>query len=292
MTGGLLKCPSTGKKIFGKKLSFLGVFIGNIFFMSKVVRLTESELVKLVRKAINEQLKLRSGSMGDIMALQTSILSHEIENNIAKVIPNNPAGCNSQTYREQIYEQGQKNQCRISGTTLCQGPCFQSQAIDGIYGPRTKAAYEKYKDIEIESGGEKYTLQQINDPDLFSTTDSWSKSRTENWQIPAEMDNIKAFQHWVWIYHEKDLPGDQRGYKSILCGGNFCEENKAVDGYWGANTKKAWNELGQEYLKDHTVDSEYEEVRDLYKDYKKKFRGIPYNNNQPVNQDVPRPWIR
>lgn len=260
--------------------------------MKKTIRLTESELVKLVRKAINEQLKVRSGSMADIMALQNYILSHEISNNIAKVIPNNPEGCDPEM-ASSWYNQGQKNQCRISGTTLCQGPCFQSQAMDGIYGPRTKAAYEKYKDIEFETDGEKYTLQQLQDPDLFSTNSSWVKSRTENWQIPAEMDNIKAFQHWVWIYHEKDLPGDQRGYKSILCGGNFCEENKAVDGYWGANTKKAWNELGQTYLKQGwTVDSEYEEVRDYYKDNKKKFRGIPFNNNQPVNQDVPRPWIR
>lgn len=260
--------------------------------MKKTIRLTESELVKLVRKAINEQLKVGSGSMADIMALQDYILDHEISNNIAKVIPNNPEGCDPEMAYSNMYNQGQKNQCRISGTTLCQGPCFQSQAIDGIYGPRTKAAYEKYKDIEIELDGKKYTLQQIND---LPTGNRWGKARTENWQIPAEMDNIKAFQYWVWIEHEKDLPGDQRGYKSILCGGNFCEENKAVDGYWGANTKKAWNELGQTYLKQGwTVDSEYDSVRNWYKNNKKKFRGTPYGNptNQPVNQDVPRPWIR
>lgn len=265
--GGII--PYVTQKKFLGKIVLFGVFIGNIFFMSKVVRLTESELVKLVRKAINEQLKVGSGSMGDIMSLQDIILSYEIENNIAKVIENNPAGCNSQTYGGNVYQQGQKNQCRISGTTLCQGPCFQSQAMDGIYGPRTRAAYEKYKDIEFEFDGEKYTLQQFMDPNNFPT-DYLSKSRTENWQIPALMDNIKAFQYWIWREIEKDSPKQDANcesdcdYKSMLCGNTFCKVKKAVDGSWGTNTKNAWKQYGDEYLKTYEVDTPFDEVYGIY----------------------------
>lgn len=45
------------KKIFGKKLSFFGVFIINKFKMRKIIRLTESDLERIVSKVIKEQTK-------------------------------------------------------------------------------------------------------------------------------------------------------------------------------------------------------------------------------------------
>ena len=44
-------------------MSFLEVFIGNIFFMGKVVRLTETDLIRLVRNVINERFEV----MGELM---------------------------------------------------------------------------------------------------------------------------------------------------------------------------------------------------------------------------------
>lgn len=231
--------------------------------MKKKYILTESQLKKLITKSLISE-GIRNLSFGGVMKLQEYILDHELRTGIAKVSENDPQGCNSTTYNDGSYKQGQKNQCKITGTLLCNGPCFQKQAIDGVMGPKTKAAYEKYKK-DIKFNDEK-SLEYY-----YETTSSeegnleLSKARQQNWQIPAEMDNIKAFQYWVWKSKEKDSerkPGTQE-WKSILCGNNFCTVQRAVDGYWGTNTKNTWKQYGDEYLKTYRVDTSYQDMYDI-----------------------------
>lgn len=255
--------------------------------MKKTIRLTESELVNLVKRVLSEQQRFRQGTMADIMALQDNILSIEFDKGIAKIIPDNPKGCK---YDEYGYTQGEKNQCLISGTTLCQKPCFRKQAIDGILGSLTKAAYEKYKNEKPYSDDDQ-TLEDWFDSE-YSTLEDWGVAHTENWQIPARMDNIKAFQYWVWKVKEKDAPANQNGYQSILCGGNFCQENKAIDGYWGVNTKKAWDKFGAEYLQGYDVFTTFDTIYTNFKDEQKKFRGTPYSNTQPTQPPRSGPFFK
>jgi len=235
----------------------------------KIIRLTENELTRLIKKVISEQ-KLTRGEMRDIMSLQWNILNIELTNQTAVWI-DDPSGCRT-TYWDVPYEPGVTKQCKVSGTTLCNGPCFQKRAIDGIYGHLTKAAYTKYKDSKITIDGEDKTLEQVygGAPDDFSTNTDWGAAHTEDWQIPAYMTNIKAFQYYVWGKIETDAEkqpnscdsnGQNCSYKSILCGNNFCKKDKAIDGSWGTNTKKAWAQYKEQYFDDeYSVITKYEDM--------------------------------
>ena len=206
--------------------------------------------------------------MSDIMSFQKNVLRYEMENNIAKYIVDD--SCKDSVYF--TYKQGAPKQCKISGTTLCKSGelCYQKEAIDGILGPQTKSAFEKYK-------GEKPVDQDKTFEEIYSdystTDEKWDQIHTQNWQIPAEMDNIKAFQYYVWKKIEKDNEKEANcskspcAYKSILCGNNFCKVDKAVDGFWGENTKIAWNKYKENYYDDgYSVGSGYDELFETYKD--------------------------
>ena len=99
--------------------------------------ITESQFKKLVHKSlVNEQKNL---DFSKVMALQLDILRYELSKGIAKIKQNDPQGCKSNTFNyEGYYEPGVKNQCKITGSLLCDGDCFQNKAVDGILGPRTK----------------------------------------------------------------------------------------------------------------------------------------------------------
>jgi hypothetical protein len=240
----------------------------------KIIRLTENELTRLIKKVISEQ-KLTRGEMQDIIALQYDILTQELYDDTAVWI-DNPSGCKKPFGTYIPYNPGVTNQCKVSGTTLCNGPCFQKKAMDGIYGPLTKAAYTKYKDSKITIDGEDKTLEQVygGAPGDFETSDDWGAAHTEDWQIPAYMSNIKAFQYYVWGKIETDAEkqpnscdsnGQNCSYKSILCGNNFCKKDKAMDGSWGTNTKKAWAQYKEQYFDDgYSAISKYENMPEKF----------------------------
>jgi hypothetical protein len=47
----------------------------------------------------------------------------------------------------------------------------------------------------------------------------------------------------------------------ILCGNKFCKRDKAVDGYRGPDTKKAWEQYKNSYYKEgYSVESKFEDM--------------------------------
>ena len=245
-------------------------FKGYLFDMKRTFKITESQFNKIVNNFMNESssLPIAAGNMADIMALQWYILT--IENLKGLISFAGPEGCIEPAHFP--YKQGYPKQCKISGTSLCSGACYQKQAMDGIYGPKTKAAYEKYKDEKISDNGVEKTLKELMTGGDFGNN-TWADSTTQSWQIPAHMTNIKAFQYYVWKVVEKDNEKDPSctaqpcAYKSMLCGNTFCKLEKAADGYWGTNTRKAWKDYSEQYLDEGwTVITEYDDIKKYYKD--------------------------
>lgn len=201
---------------------------------------------------------------------QQDILTYEYDN-LTEVywLTDTPSGC--MPPNGSIYKPGETNKpCMIRGSKLCGGKdCFQSQAVDGIWGPNTTAAMEAYKDKPSTKCASGTTIGSCAETKSNKDENSsWYKSRAEVWNIPAGWENIRAFQYFVWGKIEKDNerdPNDAYKYKTMLCGNNFCTVEKAVDGSWGTNTKKAWGDYKQDYFDaGYDTATEYEEVyRDL-----------------------------
>jgi len=231
---------------------------------SKIRHIQESNRIlesRLIKSVLSEKRIPNAGGMADIVDLQTWILEYEIDEGIAVFI-DNPSGCKKPYYT--LYDPGFPNQCMITGSTLCSPgkPCYQKQAVDGIYGKLTQAAFDK--DVDGQTLADNF-----NDPnyDTAKKIPMWSNSRTLDYQIPVTMDTIKGFQYWVWKSVEKDNEsscdsnGKNCSYKSILCGDNFCKKDKAVDGSWGTNTKKAWKKYKEQYYDEgHDVTSTYDKM--------------------------------
>jgi hypothetical protein len=182
----------------------------------------------------------------EVMALQQAILS--TEDMLGKIkFENENEGDRSAARLYRKISQG-RTVNRLSGSSLCNGFCTVSKAVDGIYGSRTKKAFEDYKNNN--------DFKEFLKTELHDVEKEYSPS-VNDWQIPATEDLIKAFQYFVWKVLEDDLVATNKGcsglddclYKSILCGGNACLRSKAVDGRWGTNTKKAWNEHKDKFLK-------------------------------------------
>lgn len=240
---------------------------------SKIRHIQESNL-RLEKRFLNEENDPLPKTSAGIMALQQAILNYEMLPtkygglNVAGFI--NDSNCDGRVDR--VSSQGRNDLCKITGTTLCSGPCTSLKAVDGIYGANTKKAYDKYKSDEtFKTFITKEGSDKIDDSD--ETKKKYSSS-VNNWQIPATEDTIKAFQYFVWRVMEKDLtptnPDDCKNvdtclYPSILCGGNACLRSKGVDGRWGSNTKTAWNKYKAKYLKvGWDVGDDYNKVNNYY----------------------------
>ena len=195
----------------------------------------------------------------EVMALQQAILNTEDKLDKIK-FENEDDRSAARLYRK--FTQG-KTVNKFSGSSLCNGFCTVFKAVDGIYGSRTKKAFEDYKNNNDFKESLKTELNDVEKEYSPSVND---------WQIPATEDAIKAFQYFVWIVLEDDLVAKNTGcsglddclYESILCGGNACLRSKAVDGRWGTNTKKAWNEHKDKFLKTEGFYSTYDTVFNFY----------------------------
>jgi len=242
--------------------------------MKRKIRLTESELVSIIKQILKEEVKKFPGSksFANTQAFQVDAHYYYYKNvSDFDVITDNPSGCNSSVQSNGLYTQGLKNQCRFKAHPLCGGKdCFQKEAIDGIWGPNTQKAWEELQDKENPNEPGKTFYQSYTDTEWES-----NNARQNNWQIPAEMENIQLFQYWIWLIIEKDAEKNPSGdgYKSSLCGGQYCTSNKAVDGFWGKNTKALWNEYGQCYL-------EYFAINDEYSDKSTELRTASDNNKE------------
>jgi hypothetical protein len=186
-------------------------------------------------------------TMADIMQLQRTIISIEKEKNIVGYVDDGSC-VQALKYSGTMG----RNVCKVSGSTLCSDPsgiCDQNTLIDGVYGPKTKAAYETYKNDLPEQGTED---QRKTDFDIVATGQN----------IPVTMDQIKAFQLFIWKSEPEDNCSDEddKTWISMLCGGQCCTVKKAVDGVWGGNTKTAWNKYKEDYLRRYSVNTPYENV--------------------------------
>ena len=188
-------------------------------------------------------------TMADIMDLQNDILNYEIER--AKSAGYVEDGSCHPAIKT-AYQMG-RNLCKVSGSTLCSDPngCDQNTLIDGVYGPKTKAAYLQYKDKE------DFYQQEVED---IRKADYEIVATGQN--IPVTMDQIKAFQLFIWKSEPEDNCSDEddKTWVSMLCGGQCCTVKKAVDGVWGGNTKTAWNKYKEDYLRKYSVNTPYETV--------------------------------
>ena len=188
-------------------------------------------------------------TMADIMDLQYDILNYEILTvKTAGFVED--GSCKTAI---KFSKQTGRNLCKISGSTLCSDPngCDQNRLIDGVYGPKTKAAYETYKNDLPEQGTEENRKSSF---DIVATGQN----------IPVTMDQIKAFQLFIWKSEPEDNCSDEddKTWVSMLCGGQCCTVNKAVDGVWGGNTKTAWNKYKEDYLNNYSVNTPYQTVYD------------------------------
>jgi hypothetical protein len=191
----------------------------------------------------------------EVMALQQAILDTEGSEEKIK-FENEDDKSASRLIRR--LKQGRSSVVKFSGSSLCDGFCTVFKAVDGIYGPRTKKAFEYHKSNSEFKKNLKSELSNVEEKYGSSVND---------WRIPASKESIKSFQYFIWKIIEHDLPKVDRSCdkpncefkKSILCGENACKVDKAVDGFWGPNTKKAWNEYKDKYLTNYEINNVYDE---------------------------------
>lgn len=226
-----------------------------------------------------ENLKTKS----EIMALQQAILSTEqSENKIKMVEDGTTAGTNIVDRKS---NQGKSNLPEFSGSSLCDGSCTVLRAVDGIKGKNTISAIESYKDNQTFKDNLKKELDKVEETYMASSND---------WRIPANKNKIEAFQLFIWKVIEYNQPKvdpkceEECEYKSILCGENPCKADKAVDGFWGPNTKKAWSEYKDKYFDIFNFTKNYEDVSNYIKDnlddLVNKY-AIPYDNEDSETED-------
>jgi len=108
---------------------------------------------------------------------------------------------------------------KMEDKTILGGGGQSGYGDDGSWGPKTKKAWEKYKD--------QY--------------DSTVKEKS----LETKPDDIEHFQKFV--YHTK-------GDTSIL--GSSTNHPDGIDGKWGTNTRKAWKKYGKDYKPDVDVSVE------------------------------------
>jgi hypothetical protein len=199
----------------------------------------------------------------EVMALQQSILHTEELEGLLKNEDNKTVKGQITTSAPISYGNDYLSGFKFSGSSLCDGFCNAIKAIDGIYGPKTKNAFAKYKSNKSFKDRLKFEL----DEDFESYT-----HLANDWQIPATSDKIKAFQYFIWKVIEHHQPkvdpkcDDNCYYTSMLCGGNPCRYQSAVDGFWGSNTKKAWSQYKKIYLNELGFLLDLGRVKDVLND--------------------------
>lgn len=287
--------------------------------MKKIVKLTESDLIKIVKKVLSENQKkgdpLKVGfdlkTMHGVMAFQDWVLQNELSNSnchkdeVTKFYPNlgvcyvNKNNCKWCDHYKKHLQYGE-NCCKISGSTLCSKQmCKYTEMVDGVFGPQTKKAYEKYvKNKHTYSTNFDKTKHQFASSDSLyyhllptdlSDQEKYYKPNLIGQQIPVTMDQIKAFQLFYFLIETyKDKTNCEKKckknckYKTKLCGGTCCTMKKAIDGIWGGNTIKLWNENKNLYLSWNKVDTSYETIKKNFKNQKTlkgffDFYGKPFN---------------
>lgn len=256
--------------------------------MKRIVRLTESDLHRIVKRVLSEQIRKDLDST-QAKALQFDILSHEVSKGIAKIIPDGKCKKPDRGVYVAAADGDSKNWCKFKGSKLCNNPdgiCVQSELIDGKVGDSTRKAFNIYKNVKIDDYDNPYIAAIPWARKIYSGDDLKAElgqvygedsiidaggviGMGGNFETarPMKEDSIKAFQLFVWAADvEKEIRCKGESYKTILCGGACCKAETAVDGNWGDNTIAAWKKFGKYYFQQgYDVDTSYSEVEnDFY----------------------------
>lgn len=177
--------------------------------MKKIVRLTESDLVKLVKRVIKEQQynAQMSGDGSNIKHFPTCVQAYNIKPT------KDTSGVWSITIESSKYFMDSKV-LRADGTTGTYS-CDWEGGKPVIKFPPTKT--------------------QINDP--------------KNKQIPTELkdvNGVKAFQDWLDINKNDSTLGAGKGWATGFKDGKLLRAKGY--GNFGPRTQKAWPQYKQEYL--------------------------------------------
>ena len=101
-------------------------------------------------------------------------------------LADDPQNCNKNILQTGLYSPGTQNQCKWKAHPLCGGQdCLQKQAIDGSWGRNTEATWQMSQDMQV-GGSSIYDLVKADCGKIGADDAS-----TGNWQIPANMSNIK-----------------------------------------------------------------------------------------------------
>lgn len=252
--------------------------------MKRIVRLTESDLHRIVKRVLSEQIR-KDLDTTQAKALQFDILNYEVGKGIAKIIPDGKCKKPDRGVYVAASDDDSNNWCKFKGSKLCKNPdgiCAQSELIDGQVGDSTRKAFNIYKNVitdydipyligdPILSGDDKKaTLGDVyGEKNVIDAGEVQGMAPNFETARPMKRDSIRAFQLFVWGADvEKEIPC-KGGYKTILCGGACCNANTALDGNWGDNTIAAWKKFSKYYTRQgYSVDTSYKEVyNDLYPD--------------------------
>ena len=120
----------------------------------------------------------------------------------------------------------------------------------GIFNRTPEQPSKEYLAQQASIASKKLTPEQKEKKARICGHNSWEKYQAANWECPAgKLNNgveTSNFQDWYLTQKEKAKPDKNGLYTTKLCS-KPCTKGQAVDGNFGENTKKLWDEFYFDY---------------------------------------------